>query len=510
MDELCPSVGALLTEDGVIAERGGYEDLKALAPKAQGVDLRGRCLMPAFLDAHGHFLAYAFALAQPNLLGCRSKAEIKERIEAFIKERGVLAGEWITARNFEPDRIADGRVDREFLDSISGNRPLVLQNRSGHAGVFGSEALRRLNITAASPEIEGGKRGRSESGELNGLLEEKAFIEAVKRIPAETGKLSSLIRTARRKYLSNGIVLAQEGMLTAEAAPLYCEMQASGMPDIELVAYLDYKDAGALKALFSRRTSKFRIGGIKIFLDGSPQDRTAWMRRESAYLDGSVGYGVMKPEEVLAALEYSARHRVQLLAHCNGDAAAEQFITAVETVNRRYKHFKALRPVMIHAQFLGKDQLARVKREGIIPSFFIAHAYHFGDAHIENLGYDRAALLSPAGSALRLGIPFTFHQDAPVVEPDMLETVWCAANRLSEKGVVLGQEQAVPVWEALKAVTINAAYQYFMERERGSLNCGKREDLVVLSENPLKKPKERIKEIRVLKTIKDGETLFEA
>ena len=168
----------------------------------------------------------------------------------------------------------------------------------------------------------------------------------------------------------------------------------------------------------------------------------------------------------------------------------------------------SLRLVLIHAQLLGADQLDAVRALGVIPSFFVAHVYHWGDVHLKNFGPARAAAISPAESALRAGIRFTFHQDTPVIEPDMLETIWCACCRRTRTGKTLGPEQAVDPLTALSAVTITAAYQYGEESHRGSLSAGKRADLVLLSDNPLAAPPEQIRRIRVEETIRAGKTVF--
>ena len=147
---------------------------------------------------------------------------------------------------------------------------------------------------------------------------------------------------------------------------------------------------------------------------------------------------------------------------------------------------------MIHAQLLGRDQLPEVKRLGVIPSFFVAHVYHWGDVHLENLGPGRAEAISPAGSAAEKGIPFTFHQDAPVIR----------------QGRVLGREERVDVRTALEAVTVHAAYQYFEETDKGTLAPGKQADLVILDRDPLAVPQEELRDIRVLETWKDGVPIF--
>lgn len=174
------------------------------------------------------------------------------------------------------------------------------------------------------------------------------------------------------------------------------------------------------------------------YLGGGPQDR---------------GYPVLTDRQVYDRMALALDQGMQLLAHCNGDAAAGQYLSVLEQLEReREAHLE--RPVMIHAQLLDLDQLDKVKELGVVPSFFAAHVYHWGDVHVKNFGAERAGPDQPRGAALERDIPFTFHQDTPVLPPDMLETVWCGVNRLTRSGAVLGPEQKIPVVEALAAVTI--------------------------------------------------------
>ena len=248
-----------------------------------------------------------------------------------------------------------------------------------------------------------------------------------------------------------------------------------------------------------------KIGGCKIFLDGSPQGRTAWMTEPYENGDPSYcGYPVMSDAEVTDAAAVSANLGLQLLAHCNCDAAARQFLSCLA----KSADIGKLRPVMIHAQFAGEGELDEMKRLGVMPSFFVAHVYHWGDEHIVNFGLHRASRISPAASALARGIKFTFHQDAPVIAPDMLETVWCAVNRVTEKGNLLGAEERISVYDALKAVTVNAAYQNFEENEKGTIEPGKAADLVILEDDPLSVAPQKIRYIRVSETVKGGESVY--
>ena len=218
----------------------------------------------------------------------------------------------------------------------------------------------------------------------------------------------------------------------------------------------------------------------------------------------------MTDAAVAAAVQKAWEDKRQLLAHCNGDAAAAQYLSALENAAKAGRPMASLRPVLVHGQLLGLDQLPAVKRLGVIPSFFVAHIYHWGDVHLANLGRDRADHLSPAGSALALGIPFTFHQDSPVLPPDMVETLWIAANRITKSGVLLGPEQRIPAEAALAAVTRNAAFQYFEERQKGTLAPGKQADLVVLDRDLFKISHQDFNRVKVLETVLNGVTVYRA
>ena len=185
-----------------------------------------------------------------------------------------------------------------------------------------------------------------------------------------------------------------------------------------------------------------------------------------------------------------------------------QYITTYDKVKKELPGSPDIRPVIIHAQLLPEDQLDLAVKNHMIASFFAAHVYHWGDVHIENFGLERAKQISLAASAKKAGLPFTFHQDSPVIQPDMMETVWCAVNRITKKGVLLGEEQKIPVWDALKAVTKQAAYQYFEEEEKGSIRPGKQANFAVLDHNPLAVEPMELRNIQVLETIRQDETIF--
>ena len=501
---------AVLVEDGVIRRVGSAQELKELGGNWEEIRFQGT-LMPGFVDPHSHYTQMAYACLQASLNGAQSVQEMERRIAAFLQETKPVPGTWIQARDYDQNLLPQGKnPSLEQLDAMAPGYPLVIHHKSGHMGLMNTMALEQLGLTPETPSPEGG-RIEVKEGKLTGYLEENAFITCLKQIPSPP--LTALVEAfgkAQEKYAAQGITTMQDGMAVEQMFPFYRMLLEQKLLKLDLVVYPSpdcYEKAmeefGALSP-----QAHLKIGGVKIFLDGSPQGRTAWMRTPYQGEGDYRGYGTMSDEQVLEAMEFAWAHKTQLLCHCNGDAAAEQFLRCLERAEEKHPDLAQLRPVIIHGQLLGTDQLERVKKLGAVVSFFVAHVYHWGDTHIRNFGWERAAKISPVHSALEWGIPVSFHQDAPVIQPDMLETVWCAANRVTRQGVPLGKEECVPVLEGLRAVTMGAAYQYFREEQIGSIEPGKRADFVLLSHNPLEVPQEDLRDIQVAATFKDGTRIW--
>lgn len=485
---------AVLVNDGVIAAAGAEKDvLKAAGSGAEMIDLQGCTLAPSFIDAHSHILSYAMTKSFIRLGGARSFEELAERLRQGADRARQRDGGWVIGFGYDENVLKEGRhPDRRLLDSVSGSVPVMATHASGHMGVFNTAALRAAGI----------------SGSGDGFLEETAFISACSRVPKPTaGELAANMEAAQDTYLSYGITLAQEGKAEAADLEFLKSFAESGRLKLDVAAYVNIGGAAQAREKYGGYFTGFkrglRIGGYKIFLDGSPQARTAWMSRPYEGTENNTGFRAHSDGEVEKFIELSVSDGVQLLAHCNGDMACGQFIRCWEKAGDNKR-----RPVMVHAQTVDRvRQLPAMKKTGMIPSFFISHIYHWGDVHVGNLG-ERAETISPAGTAERLGMIYTFHTDAPVIEPDVMECVWCAVNRTTSSGTVLGVDERTGAYEALRAVTSNAAYQYFEEGSRGRIDVGKRADLVVLSKNPLKTPPERLRDIEVLATVKDGKTVY--
>ena len=218
----------------------------------------------------------------------------------------------------------------------------------------------------------------------------------------------------------------------------------------------------------------------------------------------------MTDDELYAQLAECLRKGYQVIAHTNGSAAIGQFLDQYARAKLVTAAEEGMKPVLIHAQTITEEQLDRAEELGVDVSFFNDHTYYWGDVHRKNFGDERAMAISPTHTALEKGVLFTFHQDAPVVPPDMWHPVWCAVCRQSKGGVIMGEGERIPVLEALKAVTINGAYQYFEEKTKGSLEEGKWADLMIVDQDPLKVDPMELKDIKVLSTIKEGFTLWQA
>ena len=503
---------AVLVRNGRIAAAGSLRDAQALASKAELVDLRGKTLSPSFLDPHSHILSFAGTLGFVPLKDARSFDEIGKAVRRFCEASHKKPGEWIIGFGYDHNFLREKtHPTRKILDRAAPENPVLIANASGHMGVANTAALHELGITRDTPDPEGGRIGRDAQGEPNGYLEENAFFSMTSRAPGPSmEQLAEQFERAQERYLSYGITTAQEGLVKPEQMSILSWLAENHRLKLDVVCYVEENEHAGLLDEYANYTVSYRdrlkLGGYKIFLDGSPQGKTAWMTEPYEGEAEYRGYPVYSDERVRELVKKAVEEKRQLLAHCNGDAAAGQLIAACEAYGDDAA-VRAVRPVMIHAQTVRPDQLERMKPLGMIPSFFAAHIYQWGDVHRKNLGA-RAEDISPLRSAAERGIPFTLHQDTPVLPPNMLHTVWCAVNRRTREGALLGEGERVSAEEALRGVTANAAYQYFEEKDKGTVKEGKKANFVILDRNPLKVPPEEIKDIAVLATIREGEVLY--
>lgn len=507
---------AFCVADGIIEAVGTDEDI--LNRRQEGdrlVNLTGKTVFPGFVDGHSHFAGVANALTQCDLREVSSFEELIIMMKEFIKRKDIPQGEWVCGNSYDHNFLLEHRhPDKDILDKISTVHPIMVIHASSHMGSVNSLALKILQIDERTSDPADGKYYRiKNSRKPNGHMEETAFIAAQKKIPLlDIEAFMKLLVKAQDIYAGYGITTVQEGLMDTSLFQLLSDAASRQLLYLDIIGYVDVRNSRNIwienKPLTKQYRNHFKIGGYKIFLDGSPQGRTAWLTKPYEGEETYCGYPSLCNEDLYKLIETSFIDEAQLLAHCNGDATSEQFVSQFEKARKQYPNKKPKRPVMIHAQLVQTEQLKRMSALCMLPSFFIAHTYYWGDVHIKNLGFQRASRISPAKTAEQFHIPYTFHQDSPVIQPDMMKTVWCAVNRKTRNGVSIGEEEKVTVWEAMKAITINGAYQYSEEMKKGTITPGKAADIVILDKNPLRMESDRIKDIIVLETMKDGKTIY--
>lgn len=509
-------VEAVLIEDDMIKATGTFSKLKnEIDQNDLIIDLKGKTMLPGFIDSHSHFTAVATSLDQCDLSEVNSFEILKQTLKDYIKDNQIEPGQWVCGFNYDHNYFVEQRhPDRFLLDSVSTKHPIVIGHISSHMGVVNSLALKMMHLDKNTNDFEGGHYGRQhDSNELNGYLEEKAYLNFLDQKPMPSiNRVLELMEKAQQVYLANGITTVQEGLIAKPLLQLLKLAKQQDLFKIDLIGYLDLKKCHDLlqaEPELLKYDRHFKIGGYKIFLDGSPQGKTAWM--EEPYLDSGdyCGYPMLDDDSLYNLIKQSIEAKQQLLAHCNGDKACNQYITQFERYLAQHPNANLYRPVMIHSQFVTENQLERMKKLAMIPSFFIGHTYYWGDVHLKNVGVLRASRISPAKTALNKGLIFTIHNDSPVVSCNMLKTLWCAINRKTRAGKILGDQERISVYQGLKALTINGAYQYHEEHLKGSIKANKKADLVILDNDPSTMSSLKVDTIKVIETIKDGKTVYQ-
>lgn len=510
MEDAYPTVEAVAVEDGKIIE------LYETTPEHwQGnlFDLKGHTMLPGFIDGHSHFLGCANSLSQCDLSHAKNFQELIDTMKSFIQDRQIESGKWVVGINYDHNFLEEKRhPDCDVLDQISTDHPILLVHISNHMGIVNRLGFKLQNITKEVKDIPGGRYGRFPNGELNGYMEENVFIEfqkAVSNFDLEMMK-KDIVR-AQDLYARYGITTIQDGMVTKEVYDLLKMFASEDLLYMDVVGYVDLEHQRNLYRDHPEEHQyqhHFRLGGYKIFLDGSPQGKTAWLKEPYLHSQDR-GYPIHTDETVYGYIKASLEDRAQLLAHCNGDAAAKQYVDQFLKVMQDTGIQETIRPVMIHAQLVAKEEVDRMKKIPMIPSFFVAHTYYWGDIHIENLGMARASRISPVHDAIQANLPYTFHQDTPVLVPDMMKTVACAVNRITRNGVELSKEQRISVMDALKGITVYAAYQYHEEDRKGSIQKGKLANFTILEKDPLKVEPQELETIAVSQTIVEGKVVYQ-
>ena len=526
IDESNASATAVAIRGDRIIAVGSEASVRPLiGDKTRVIELGERALIPGFIDSHGHIASSArfiefLNLSYPPVGNTEDIHDIQAALTLFIDKRAPQEGEWIIGYGYDDSLLDDRRhPNRMELDAVSTRNPILLLHVSGHIVVANTPALESVGIGVDTPDPPGGVIRRIPGTmEPSGILEETATHELVFRnlLSAPGEKLDRLLRSAMKDYAAYGITTAQDGAATPGDIAAIRQIAAKENLLIDVVAYQYEKtipeDEFDEFVPDSGYVGGYRVAGIKFSLDGSPQGRTAWMTEP--YAEGPYG----APDDYTAyattilgyfedRLGRLIERGVPVLVHTNGDAAIDALIDGISATIGDAT-VPDHRTVAIHAQLMREDQLIDAALLGIVPSFFSAHAYFWGDWHRVSFGADRAENISPGRWAIEHNVPFTIHNDAPVVPPDMMRLIDISVNRTTRSNELLGAQQRLTVLEALEAATLTGAHQLFEEDEKGSITVGKRADLVILGANPVLVDPTTIKDIPVLETFARGVSIY--
>jgi predicted amidohydrolase YtcJ len=512
------TVEAVQIADGKIAAIGPLSHLQKQAKKAKRIDLKGRTLLPGFIDAHGHVSYVGQAegmakLAPPPVGGVDSISKLQETLRAWMVK--LPEGVPLVGNGYDDSQLIEKRhPTRQDLDAVATDRPIFVIHASGHLASANSFALAKYGITAERPDPQGGAFRREADGKTpNGVMEETALFVALGAVMPKglDPAIASLI-LGQKIYASNGITTAQDARVMPAQWPVLDEAAKRGLLMLDIVALPSFEHdwpQDVRGRIGKGYQGRLKIGGIKLTVDGSPQGRTAWLSdpvhvppagKDKDYR----GYPAIDLKLFNAKLADAAKNGWQVFAHVNGDAAAQALIDGV-----RANGLSGKRTIAIHNQVVTRAQMDEMKALDIQPTFFANHTWYWGDWHRDiALGPKRADFISPQATAWSIGLKPTAHNDAPVVPTDMMRLIWSSVNRRTQSGDILGPQERISVYRALQQVTINAAWQIGEDGVKGSIGAGKNADLVLLDGNPLTVDPAKLHEIKVVATIKDGKTIF--
>jgi predicted amidohydrolase YtcJ len=528
-----PTCQAVAVRSGRILGVGTVEELAGWGPHTLDDRFADLVLVPGFVEAHCHAMTGAvwlnpyvgfFERRAPDGVvwpGCTSIDEVVARlveVDATMRADGLADDELLVAWGLDPLYFEGERMYAEHLDRVSTVRPIYVGHVSGHLATVNQALMDREGIDADTPTPGVARRP---DGTPNGELQEPPAMalarEAFSRAMAMRGTADGIWnygREARNAGLTTVVDLAS-GPLDVESNALWTSVvddpayPARVMRAASLMGDPDGDAAGlAERTAGLASTDKLRYGIVKLFLDGSIQGFTARLSWPYYYNPPAGtpenGIWLTAPETMADVVEPFHRAGLTVHCHCNGDQATEVFVDAVETVLERHPRWDHRHTVQ-HCQLTTRAQYRRMAALGMCANIFTNHLFYWGDQHRDfTVGPERARRMDACNTALREGVSFSIHSDAPVTPLGPLHTSWCAVNRVTATGDVLGDDEKIPVIDALHAVTIGAAHQIKMDHDVGSIEAGKLADFAVLADDPLGVDPMALKDIEVWGTVLGG------
>lgn len=534
---------AVYVLDGKIMAIGPEAKLRKLtSPNTQFIDLQGNTLLPGFIDPHTHPLVSTFLYGMVDVGGLTFSQphEVWSHLEREVQHYNP--GEWILCKGFDQVLI-DGLLPPpiSYLDSIAPQNPLMIASTSMHSYWVNSLGFERAGISnqTGNPSKES-YYGRDEDGKLTGFISEQLAFDPIENaIINDVGKSTILKNSVNvlEDYAKNGNTsIVSMGLTTDDpnVIRLYHHLSSkktsivnkllekfgllpSRNPTVRHFIYARYDSPHLLPTSVNNGDDFFKFLGIKFWYDGSPYTGTMYM--DDHYIDNELtnhrlhfphshsGAPLLKDDELKTSIIEYENQGWQIAVHTQGDKAISEVLDIFDSVNNSDR---LLRHRLEHCLMLDTQNILKMKQLNIHPSFHVNHIYYYGDALASSIiGGQRTQSILPVHNAEKKGLTYSLHADQPMFESNPIHLIHTAVNRKTRNGSLIGKKEKVTVESALKALTINAAWQMNMEDKLGSITVGKYADFVVLDENPLDIPSDKIININVLKTIVNGKQIYE-
>jgi predicted amidohydrolase YtcJ len=516
---------SIAVESGRIVAVGAAEDLLAArAPDARVVDLRGACVVPGFTDSHTHF--HRTALLSEHFLDFTALAPstIGDVLEA-VRRRSAHGhqGEWVQGDNLSDFVLAERRFPTRWeLDAVSDGRPVLLRGMGKHVVAANSLALARAGITAETPDPAGGRIERDDQGEPTGVLHERAKlrldttrVDTVVPPLAEEDRLRAL-QAGIAQLHSQGICSIHEITRTADEFGDYQRLREAGGLTMRVRAYVrviegqaTVHDLARLGVRSGLGDSWLRLGGVKVSIDGSCAFRNAALYEDYPGHPGNRGLVRVEQDELDETVSIAHRLGLQVAVHAIGPRAVDMALAAFEAAGSP-QALAAMRHRVEHAYLPARpEQLARMRNLGLVLSTQPGFIQSVGDTWVDIFGPEYAGRMMPLRSAVAAGVLVMGNSDCPTASTAPLSGIAAAVRRRTRLGVQLGTDEAVTIAEAIRMYTTVPAYSAREERQRGSVEVGKRADLTVLSADPGMVPADELGTVSVVGTLVDGVPVFD-
>ena len=518
------AASVLWAQGGRIRALGGPELLAAAPPELPRTDLGGGWALPGFNDSHLHLLDVGRGLASVDLFGASGPADIAARCAAFVRAHAVPPGQAVYGNGWNQDLFAGPHTlpTRADLDAAVPDHPLLLDRVCGHIMLCNTAALRAAGITSQTPDPPGGGIDHGPDGEPNGLLRDNAVALVRPLLPAETpaacaGRWRAALAHAAAHGLTSvqtcdvrsrdwpTVLAALEELDAQDALPLRLTLQCAMDTPADLQALWD---AGYRPGAHGKR---WKIGPLKLFLDGSLGARTAWLRGGYADASGAHGLCCLPMAETLVLARKADAAGMQVVAHAIGDGAMEEMLDIIETLNAPRGGANPLRHGVVHCQVTAPgqwDRLAALGAGALVQPIFLDYDHTIVTARC---GAALAGTSYAFGDAVRRGLPVSYGTDAPVESLDPLRNLYAAVTRRPLSGGAPWQpQQGVTRAQALFCYTQGSAWQEFAEAEKGRLAPGFLADFTVLDRDYFTVPEADIPRLRVQATVTGGQVVYRA